>query len=62
MAPTPPCRGSVCSAEAGKPQCRRWRSFLMISRRSAAYSSITRRASSKRDGLGMGASLSERGV
>jgi len=38
-------------------QFRRRRSFLMISRRALAYSSMIRRASSEREGLGLGSSL-----
>jgi hypothetical protein len=38
-------------------QFKRRRSFLMISRRSAVYSSMSRRASSSRDSLGGGLSL-----
>jgi len=46
----------------GGYQLSRWRSFLIISRRSLAYPSMTRRASSnRREGLGFGAFLSERG-
>src|SRR5205807_419855 len=43
-----------------RPQSRRRRSLLMISRRSFTYSSMIRRASSERDSLG-GSSLPWRG-
>ena len=39
----------------------RLRSFLMISRRSSAYSSIIRKASFERGGVESGSSLSGRG-
>jgi hypothetical protein len=46
-----------------KDQLSRWRSLLMISLRTSAYSWITRRASSsRRDKLGLGASLSGSGL
>ncbi|MET4218145.1 hypothetical protein ABIB00_003362 [Bradyrhizobium sp. LB14.3] len=48
-------RASCPLRRASQLRCRR--RFLMISRRSSAYSSMMRRASSKREGLGSGASL-----
>jgi hypothetical protein len=43
--------------DARRPQFSFLRSFLMISRRALAYSSMIRRASSEREGLGFDASF-----